>query len=498
MSQDLVDNVKHVATRVAAAYPALASSMQSVVNSVALLERERQRLAARVLELEGEVVVPPDPPVVPGEPVDHGELGMAPDLDGLAVARVLPAWKPIFLPRDQDLDWVVTPGRAESQRGLGIVHGDSDDDGSVIGHAYRLSRAAGHGPRVSFGVEGYVGGCALGGFYGPDGGRDVTFRQGAGWSALDIVIVGLTPDAEVQLSWGGFQGGNQYGFTDSLLVSDCGIRLGMGVHGLTANSRAGSVVFHRCWLLQNPKMTGQYNAGLHTANLDSLVLIGLKRRGRKSSSDTVGIPLYQRHVLYHKNHRDALWVAGCDLGGGNQTGVQVRPGKGEPPAQFVSQGAVALVGNHATRYGYDHDGASGGALLSVWSSPHAPVVMARNVIDHPRYGGIVVQAQGGGLDWVNDDGLPFGDVFLSENEIRGRGDRPTVMVSAARNFVMDHRVGDDVLVDNDWGHKTHGLKTKRVRLVGAAREQVVRTWDPAKSQHVPVLVDTALSWEDVL
>ena len=483
------ENAKNTLKRIRDAYPQLEQGVGIVADALASIERERARLAARVAELEG-TTAEPDPPVVvdPPPPVVGGDV---PDFSEFAFFDRMPLWVPYARPTEGDCDWIIQDGIATSRRGLGLVH--ADGDGSVAGHAYRLSRQAGHGPRVTIGVRGWGGAVLVGGFYGPHGGGDVAWHADGAWQPIDLQVVGLDPTATIRLSWGGFPGGEEWGRTERLAVFGVTLRQPANIYGITASRECGTIILDD-WAIEQPP-EGKHNGALHIANWGHLVIRRMRRRAQ-----------FQRHALYLKSSDapgSTTWVVDCDLRGGNQTGVQKRPGRDEaylaaPADAFVV--ADCMLDEH----GWDHEQPDGGGAISVWSAPSAPVFILRNRARDVRYSALVVSGQpyymGRDRNWCNARGYPIGEVYVAGNEFSNpRSQRHCVSVSNTERLIFgDNAVDGSMVIDSQWAmENVSAPRVGHVRLLDPA-PSMLRTYDTGRRQEVSMNLATRDTWEDVL
>jgi len=410
------------------------------------LEEERKALAAQLGG--GPVVEPPpvvvDPPVVTPPPVSS--VG-APDFSSYAFAPLMPAWRHYARPTEAECDWIIdgTARRAVSTKGLPTYTFGAMPPG-VAGDLYRRSRAAGHGPRVTFGVRGDAGEANLGGYYDHAGAHDVT-RQlpGGGWEALDVQFVGLSDDAAVQVRWGGSVGQQDWGYTKRLACFDIGIVGSPDGHGVTQNKPCGEIIFDNFWSIY-PAVSpdGSWHSFMHLAQWEWLVLRGLKRRGRKPTDPGA---IYQQMPFYLKHSTQpgsATWVIENDMRGGGAIAMQKRPGTDGPEGIAPGQDTMVCAFNTCDSHGWDRDQVLGGSVFSHWSSPIARAFYVGNSVQDARGGCFVASGQplhdGHDRNWYDDGGYPIGELYVDGNTFTNpRGDRAAVSVSNARHVYWGDR-----------------------------------------------------------
>jgi hypothetical protein len=466
-------------------YAALRTADQAIrtaAEKTIALEAERVQWMARALACEGGVVippVPPDPPIIvpPGTYV--------PDFSEFAFAHLIPAWKPHVKPTEADCDWIIDgAGRyADSKRGLARLWWE--DKAGIAGACLKESLAAGHGPRVTFGVYGNGGGAWLGGLYDSSGGwadEDVCYRQTNGqWANLDVQFVGLSDDAEIDLTWGG-----EFGFTERLAAFDIGLCGGrydkntgapvVSTHGIVANNSCGEIIIDGFWMLY-PKGAedGTWSAGIHAANWQRLVLRGLKRRGRKPSDPGV---LYQGHAFYLKGSGKSgseTWLLENDLRGGNRTGFQRRPGTDEP---YLSHPMDTLIvaDNFCDSHGYDHESEDGGAAFNQWATG-GPTFIVRNRARNCRYMALLSSAQPPYTDpqgvtwdrnWYDAEGYALGDIYVDGNDLGNVGSpRHCVSLNHSRRvFYGDGNRIEGKLAFGQASYYDAAPQSQSVKLVG--------------------------------
>lgn len=442
---------------------------------IAELEAQVAALAVRIAELEGTtgeleppIVVDPPPPTQTN----------APDYSEFPFAHLMPAWDPYAKPTEADCDWIVDgiQGRAVSRKGLPSIEFSSS--AGVCGELYKRSLAAGHGPRVTLGVRGYVGAANLGGLYSQSGGQapgDVCARgQNGSWLPQDVQFVGLTPNAEAAITWSGGPSGDSNGPTDRLAVFALGMRGATSNHGWTQNSGIGELILDDFWLLVPPGFpVGGWHAAMHISNWERrLVLRGLKRRGRDIGVND-GMPLPSGHIPYIKSSGrlgSQTHILGCDLRGANQTGVQKRPGTDEP-LLTEPRDVTVYADNVCDNHGWDHENPEGGAVISHWSSPHARTFIVRNRARNARYGCLLVSGQplytgsagpmGPLVDWnrnwYNARGYPIGEVYIDGNDFSNLGSgRHAVSINNAEHVVYGpgNRVEGTIALDSQWSPRS--------------------------------------------
>ena len=449
---------------------------------------------------EGEV----EPP-----PVDTG----APDFSEAPFAALMPQFPSYRVPTLQDCDWTISGGVATSTRGLPSI--PADDDGGVIGHAYRASIAAGHELPITVGVWDNGGPAYVGGIYWPSSGRSITSKRGDTFSPLSIEIVGLDEQCEVQTCWGG-----EWGWTEYVGYFNIGFRGAQDSFNIRANNRCGKVVIDGCWFLPAPPNAMQ-DAAIHCANWETMVLRRVRARGERPADPP---PLYRQHNFYFKNTGPGgLFIVENQFQGSNGTCFQIRPGTDEVDLSRPA-GPVVIAYNRSNGYGWEHGNTPatehGGSAISVWSSPDFPVFVYRNEILDARYGCFLVSqqsvspthhkdytyrdldgnwetpptlvvfdriVQGGGgpgsshppetwidRNWYGAEGHPVQNVYLAENTFSNpRSARGAVSVTAAREVHVwgTNRLlgGATWTLDSQWAAQNGFTDVKNgvVRLYGS-------------------------------
>lgn len=155
--------------------------------------------------------------------------------------------------------------------------------------------------------------------------------------------------------------------------------------------------------------------------------------------------LPQQHVFYPKGGGDA-WFMGCDLGGGNRTGINWRPHPrtNRYAASPRFSGTLLIDGCYAEGFGWDHphDAAhhAGGSIVTLWSTPDAPAVVRDCRFTDARYGCFAAVAQPDS-ETNGNYRTPWGhthlDLHLEHNYFENRrGDRYTAEISCTKRATL--------------------------------------------------------------
>lgn len=219
-----------------------------------------------------------------------------------------------------------------------------------------------------------------------------------------------------------------------------------------------------------------YASEIHVDQWETLIL-----RDRQAA-DT---HMYREHFAYTKSdvfgpdnpkavdrtERHGTWIVDCNLDGGNRTGIQIRPGKDEHQYNggrktYPSGAPVVIANNHSIRFGADHEGASGGGTISVWSAPHAPVFLVNNRVRETRYCPLVITGQGPTRDWLNTAGYPLKEVHMIGNYLTQHVDskRPGPKISAVQDLYLwsESADSDPLVFDDAWSMEVHGIKNGEI------------------------------------
>lgn len=447
---------------------------RSAAEGTKRLEDQRAALEARVEELQALLagVPTPVPPAVPGVPVPVPPAAGPddPDFSQLPFADLMPAWTPYKIPTEEDCDWIVEGPRARHcESGHEIQASPSwDGDYAVAGDAYRWSASRGDldGPLV-FGIKGNGGRAMVCTGGDPSESQSLSRPWADKYATVRAQFVGLTDDAEVVLGWS-----NRYGYAAEVSAFNIGLRGGKHAMVIQANEACGNITLDGCWLLSRE---GTYHEhGIHMDEWERLVLRRMKSKGFKAQ---------QHSLLYGKSSRGQTWVVDCELQGGGRTGVQIRPGR-DDAGNPRPVGPVVIAQNRSHEFGWDRDQLDGGGVISVYSSPDAPVFILGNYIRDPRGAGIVVNGQSAARNWLNAAGFPIADVYLADNMVTGqRSDRAQVAIGGAQrvHWHASNQVDMRVSLDDQWGIETHGIRNGEVRFYGNPRTLApqLRTWTGA-------------------
>ena len=316
----------------------------------------------------------------------------------------------------------------------------------------------------------------VGGIWHPDAARSVTSRKPDGsYNDLKIEIVGLDDECEVQTGWGG-----PWGFSSFVGYFNIGIRGGPDAFNVRANEPCGMIVVDGCWFLPNSS-TSTADAAIHCANWHTLVVRRTRARG---VTPTDPPQLFRQHNFYFKNSGPGgIFIVENEFQGSNGTCFQIRPGKDEA---YLSepQGPVVIAYNRSVGYGWEWGNTPatehGGAAITVWSSPKAPVFIYKNSIVDARYGCLVVSQQPaspwepyGDRNWYNDAGYPIQHVYLADNEFSNpRSQRNAVSITGCQSASIwgDNKLGSGGVwtLNSEWSARNgySDIRIGSVKLYG--------------------------------
>jgi hypothetical protein len=434
--------------------------------------------------VEPPVDPPVEPPVVdpPVDPPASSYYEPPPDFSGAPFADIIPLrlWPKYHIPTADECDWIVEDGEIRSQRDLGTIK--LDKDGTGVGFAYRASMEAGHEKPIKVGIVDNAGDINIGGKWYHSNGRSVVWKDpttGQYDDELSIEIVGLSPEAESMIGWS-----MKYGFPARIGVYNLTIRGGNDSMVIRANDGIGTLIFDGCTFAQSPGFTRPHDSGMHTDGWETLVI----RRQRYTGTR------FNEHENYLKSSRGVTWIVENDFRGGNRTGgFQIRPGS-DDPGNDEPVGPVVIAFNTCRGYGFEHpigpQYEAGGAALTVWSSPTAPVFVYANIVTDARYKCLMLGGQGAHRDWYNSDGFPIHSAYIAGNVFSNpRSRRDAVGISA----VGDVHVWDNTLLDgarwvfdSEWHYDKHGIENGSVTLYGTSSTENYMTYSPTKDRTVPI------------
>lgn len=445
------------------------------------------------------------PPVPGGQPITGQELeGWSPLLPTQGWGEALPAGFnapgiPSYrIPTAEDCDWVIEAGVATSQKGLGSIPANANGD--MIGAAFKASIAAGHSQPVRFGVWDDGGSAVVGGLYSWQAAHSVA--TSSRYSQLAIEIVGLDDECEVNLGWT-----DHYGDPVYVGAFNIGLRGPSDSFVIRTLGACETVILDGCWWLPS-KTYGpnqKHKSGIHIDEWETFIWRDHKWRGEKPTDP--GIRLYEHSAYLKSCVGDAsdpthgTWIVGCDLKGGNRTGVQERPGaayidpkyKGNPRPQCP----IVVAYNRSDGYGWDHGSdkatSDGGYHLTIWASPDAPAYVFRNDFRDARYGCLNLSPQSNPRNYFNANGYPIHSIHLWANSFENsRGDRGCVSLTGVEevhlypgNSFQGPEHGD-LTIDSPWVWAETGIPSIPVgriyahgaETLGWLRSIDVRTWDP--------------------
>lgn len=459
---------------------------------------EVDALRARVAELEASAGADPDPPppTVPAEP-DPTPWVPAPPAwarysapGALRVDRPMRPWPRYAAPQRAELDLVLS---AQGCRRAGST--GPWQSPRVAYQQLVLDGALDNGRQARVGVIGKAGAFAIGGAYSVYDPASVVPPTDRASMPVSVALIGLTEDAEAEVSWGH---NATVGVTGNVSIFDLGLRGARDAFAIRAVRPSGHVTLDGVWLLANESTGFQgHTSGLMIKNFASLLIRGVKWRGAVPGSP--GIKLAE-HWCYGKTARaDApdpfIIIAQSDLRGGNRTCSQVRPGIDEADLARP-RGDVMFVGNFADGFGWNHphDPAhnDGGAAFTAWAVPDDRVFMLGNRILDARYACLGIEGQGPSRDWVNAAGYPIGEAHVAGNFVSNpRATRDAMSFGAIQRLcIYDDNVladGARITLNSKFNADTSGIRNGRVELVGGWMQgENYQTWDAAEQRHRPL------------
>lgn len=448
-------------------------------------------------------VTEPDPPTPPPAqmgtlltpPYADGTWESPPDFSMLPFKDEMPPFPRYRIPTEEDCDWIVRNGKAESTRGLGTIDGEF-----LISGAIRTSMNAGD-DLVTFGVWDNAGIAVLcdgwslwseRSAYVKDPNDDTKFLN------LKVEFVGLDDECEVSVGWG-----IKWGYVDYLGLYNIGVRGQSDSFIQRCNDGIGAYVMDGCWWLTAHSFgeDGKHASGVHMDDWGTLVLRRHKWRGEKPTDPGAH---FREHCYYLKSSEGETWILENNIFGGNRTGFQIRPGN-DTGSNDRPVGPVMIGYNFAdglddqgrpTGYGWNHgmDGGSfdGGSCITTWSNPDSDTFVFNNRIEDAKYGCFSANGQGPARDWYNENGFPIKRLFLYGNRWENMQRNPqaprpanlprrkAVGITAVEEvFIWPQDVEGDFVLNGTWGMEKHGIKNGSVKLYGGPPQHDIRTYNPA-------------------
>ncbi len=365
----------------------------------------------------------------------------------------VPTFPSYTIPTQEDCEWIIENNVARSTRGLQDIAVTPGDPTYLIGPAYRASIAAGHELPIDFGVRDNAGTAVFGDGWSSPGSWNKRSVFVEDFRDMRCRLVGLTPQAEIIVSWG-----KRWGYVEELGLYNIGLRGPNDSFIIRANEGIGDLTLDGCWFLTAENHPDIHTSGMHTDDWRTLIIRNHKYVGT----------LFDEHPFYLKSSEGATWIVQNDLRGGNRTGFQIRPGA-DDPGNDRPVGPIVIALNVTDKAGFDHEVFNGGSFLTVWSNPEGNTYVLGNRITDARYGCLSINAQGWyngkQVDWLNDKGFPIRNVWVWDNVFTNpRAQRAAASVTAVERLHFGPNQFTKLFLNNEWGMKKHGIGNGEVIL----------------------------------
>lgn len=304
---------------------------------------------------------------------------------------------------------------------------------------------------------------------------------------VEIEIVGLTDDAEVGVGWS-----TRYGSCKSIKLFNIGIRGDSDSFIIRANEAVGTVIIDGCWFLNGTRSSGEtmfHTSGIHIDNYETLVIANHRNKGIK----------FHEHVFYIKScigvGPDAgTWIVNCNLTGGNRTGAHRRPQQFRDDDNSLlsnawPRGPFVVANNRSEDFGWEHDDASGGSVITIWTAPDDDVFIFNNVILNARYGCLVLSGQPPHKDFLNANGYPIQRAHVYANSFQNPGgDRGCASFTGVEDLHLwganlFNGSSGDLTLGNPWAMEIDAIDNGKISIHGQTVLEYlltknVRTYNP--------------------
>lgn len=390
-------------------------------------------------------------------------------------------------PTPREVEWVVTEGRALHVAG-GVARAPQETLENPI-HWILQNHASPEKP-ITIGVRGKLSsGLVLCG-HGSQYGLATGYRQMPDGSFADLYVrlVGLDEEAEVRgVRWGAKRG-NVLGIElHSLLV-----RCPKGSKSpIMDEAEAGEVVIKGCGVLPDSDHPDGFNGtgmmwGMALSHGSKVRYVADCFRAKEN-----GVPVrFKEHWGYNKGGGLRVYCRN-DISGGNRTGLQERA-PGTHPRPY---GPLLVEGNYSEDGSAGFDYLDGGARITVWESPDAPVVIKNNRITEETYKCLTLSQQPKDQDpYFTDEGYAHKLIWIEGNEFRSRHDslRSTASLASIESLhiaggnVWSHPAKWELTLDAQFAYKMGAKQNKCVQMYSGNDIPKVMAYQGQADVYVPV------------
>lgn len=406
--------------------------------------------------------------------------------------------------RPTSYDWWVSDGGARCPR-TGDTIKASECDGNLVAEAIRREydrRAVSSGEPVVIAIYDNGGTCRLAhssSAHGHGNSETVAIKGfDGGYRDLDVVLVGKSDQARVELSWAD---GHGFGQVDTLSVYDLGlVGSKWGAFCVKANNGCGDIRLQGHWYLPHPELKAGafYKSVLHIDDYRSLVILEQKWAGLYVSEHSVA---YLKRCT-GKGPHSHTWVGRCDLYGGGRTGFQRRPGIIDyPEGDSAPMGDVIAWDNFSYGAGWANPIHDGGGQITVWTAPDSRVFVFDNDIRDARYTCLAINGQGEyegkDLNWYGEDGYPIMEAHVWGNNFSNpRSEREGVVFSSIARLFLYGPMGaapmnaqqSQYVLDHRWAMVAGGkMRNGQVRITPEAEAALdLRTYRSETDRMSPL------------